>query len=351
MTETTTKIINPATSEAISVYGLPYFAQEKKYYRFSEKDMDTVAGVNPFLATLAKHPAGGMLAFYSDTTSLKLHAKLSGILHMAHMTHVGQSGFDLYVGTKRSNLSFFSSTNYNISLNEYDIGMFNHSVKRRRLFVIDLPLYASVDSVELEIDSEAFVEPATDLFPKGRIVVYGTSITQGGCASRPGMAYPAIIAREIGYEFINYGFSGSGKGEKAIAELVASTQDVSMFILDYEGNADENQILENTLEPFVATIREKYPAVPILIISKIRMAKETHFLEKLNHALKMSRFQAGFVQKQRESGDANIYFLDGKNLLLPLQHEATVDGIHPTDLGFYFMANRIMKKILSIIEN
>ena len=169
--------------------------------------------------------------------------------------------------------------------------MFNHSVKRRRLFVIDLPLYASVDSVELEIDSEAFVEPATDLFPKGRIVVYGTSITQGGCASRPGMAYPAIIAREIGYEFINYGFSGSGKGEKAIAELVASTQDVSMFILDYEGNADENQILENTLEPFVATIREKYPAVPILIISKIRMAKETHFLEKLNHALKMSVFR------------------------------------------------------------
>lgn len=351
MTETKTKLVNPATTDAISVYGLPFFSSEKKYYRFSEKDLETVAKVNPFLETLAKNPAGGLLAFYSDTTSLKLHAKLFGILHMAHITHVGQAGFDLYVGTKRANLSFFSSTNYNINLSEYEITLFSHPVKRRRLFVINLPLYAGVNSVELEIDDEASVEPAKDLFPKGRIVVYGTSITQGGCATRPGMAYPAIIARELGYEFINYGFSGSGKGEKEITELVASTKEATMFILDYEGNADENSILENTLAPFVSTIREKYPSVPILIISKIRMAKEMHFMDKLNHALKLARFQAGFVKKQNENGDNNIYFLNGKNLLIPLQHEATVDGIHPTDLGFYFMAKRIIKKILSIIEN
>ena len=126
MTETTTKIINPATSEAISVYGLPYFAQEKKYYRFSEKDMDTVASKS-VLATLAKHPAGGMLAFTAIRLRLNSMPNCPNPPHGAYDA-CRQSGFDLYVGTQRSNLSF-SSTNYNISLNEYDIGMFNHSVK------------------------------------------------------------------------------------------------------------------------------------------------------------------------------------------------------------------------------
>src|SRR5690606_269350 len=101
----------------------------------------------------------------------------------------------------------------------------------------------------------------------GRLVVYGTSITQGGCASRPGMAYPSILARRLGIETLNLGFSGNGRGEPEVAHILAQLENVSCFILDYESNVPVAEDLRTTLTAFIPILRERHPDVPIIVIS------------------------------------------------------------------------------------
>lgn len=340
--------INPKTTDIIKVYGLPFFETERNYYRIRENDFPIVNNLSEALATLSKNTAGALIAFYTNTTSFQI--EVSGLSHfnMDHMAFTGQAGFDLYIGQDASSLSFYQVSRFKVSDLNYSYSFFKDFTSERRLLVLYFPLYAAFDNIELIVDADALIEPCLDLFPNGRIVLYGSSITQGGCASRPGMSYPAIISRSLGYECLNYGFSGNGKGQIEMAEIIANINNCSLFVLDYEANADENNLLQTTLEPFIKAIRSYYQTVPILIITKIKMSKEHHFQSfyKKYHSLYL--YQKRLILKL-EKEDANLHFLNGKKLLSPLYHEATVDGVHPTDLGFYLMAKQIMRKIKKIL--
>ena len=186
------------------------------------------------------------------------------------------------------------------------------------------------------------------MFNKGRVVCYGTSITQGGCASRGGMSYTNALSRRTGYEFLNFGFSGNGRGQKEVAELLASINDVSMFILDYEANATL-PMLKDTLDNFINILRSRYPITPILVLSKIRMAYETHVEENWKKQMKSLKFQKQVVKKHQEY-DKNIYFYDGHKLLGKYTYDATVDGSHPTDLGFMMITENLEKVLKKYIE-
>ena len=209
-------------------------------------------------------------------------------------------------------------------------------------------MYSGVNKIEIGIDQDADIEADCELFNKGRVVCYGTSITQGGCASRGGMSYTNALSRRTGYEFLNFGFSGNGRGQKEVAELLASIEDVSMFILDYEANATL-PMLKDTLDNFINILREKYPDVPILVLSKIRMAYETHVKENWNKQLKSLKFQKQVV-KEHQLYDKNIYFYDGHKLLGKYTADATVDGSHPTDLGFMLITENLEKVIKKYIK-
>ena len=343
------KHINPKDSNKVKVYGLNWFEQDKRFVRFPKESDEMIYNLAEGLHYLVEQPSGGMLAFRSDTTTLKIKVQLGHTFNMSHMPFTGQGGCDVYIGTKREDLTFFRTASYHYSKKEYEFTFFTNWKKEDRLYLINLPLYGGILDIEVCIDQDAKIEGEENLFPKGKIVCYGTSITQGGCASRGGMSYTNAISRRTGYEVLNFGFSGNGRGQKEVAEILASIEDVEMFILDYEANATL-PMLKDTLDNFINIIRRKYPTVPILVLSKIRMSVENHVIDNYNEQLSRLKYQRSVVNKHKKN-DSNIYFYDGHKLLGKYQNEATVDGCHPTDLGFMMITENLEKQIKKILKS
>ncbi|MBQ8292913.1 MAG: SGNH/GDSL hydrolase family protein [Bacilli bacterium] len=341
--------IDPKNSDLVKIYGLNWFNEDKRYHRLSKSLDEVLPELEGSVDVLAGNSTGGMIAFYSNTNVLKIKVKLSFKFHMGHMPYTGQAGFDLYIGKTYQDMKFYRTSNFDFSKMEYEFTYFNHDklFDENKLFVLNFPLYATVEEVLVGINPISNITPCIDLFNNNdKIVFYGTSITQGGCASRPGMSYTQILSRMLGIECLNYGFSGNGKGHIEIAEALSSIKDVKMFVLDYEANATFDR-LKATLDNFVKCLRKSYPNVPIVIISKIPMYLEFHDDAYKANEKKVRSYQKNYV---KNANDANLYYIDGAKVLGKTNvSEKTVDGCHPTDYGFISMAEYlypIIKKIL-----
>lgn len=345
------KYYDPLKDKEIKVYGLNYFELDHRYHRLPKNKDSLVENLEGSVDVLARNTSGGLLAFYSDTNILKIKVNLSFMFHMGHMAYTGQAGFDLYMGKDFEHLTFYRASNFDFSKNEYEFTFFDFTNKKRglkTLFILNFPLYASVTSLEVGINQLASIIPAVNLFPnQGRFVFYGTSITQGGCASRPGMSYTNILSRHLGIEILNFGFSGNGKGHQEIAEILADIKDVKAYVLNYEANVVFDR-LKATLDPFVKTIRIKYPLVPIFIVSKIIMNAENHFIESKKTEKMIRNYQKDYVNN---SNDNNLFYIDGSKLLGKTDiSEKTVDGSHPTDYGFASIAKYLEPFLKSYIK-
>ena len=186
-----------------------------------------------------------------------------------------------------------------------------------------------------------------DLRFKKKIVVYGSSILQGASASRPGMAYPARLSRSSGYNFINLGLSGNGKMEKEVAGMLANI-DADAFILDCIPNPSPKEITERAVG-FVMTLREKHPDTPIIIIQTL--IRETgNFNQKARENVKQQNEAiAEQVEVLRKKGVKNLYFIK-EDRFLGTDHEGTIDGTHPNDLGFDRMLKKYKPAISKILK-
>ena len=289
---------------------------------------------------LSKASAGITVRFHSNSTSINLKWTVLNDLDMPHMAATGIKGIDLY--TKYNNKWRYVTTagalvglktyqNKSIpadSINEYElIKNMSPDFREYKLF---LPLYDGVTKLEIGIDNNALINKASPN-PVKPIVFYGTSITQGGCASRPGMAHTNIISRKLDVDCINYGFSGNGRMETPIVELISEI-DARFYVIECLQNMDSQQINER-VRPLVDMIRTKHPLTPIVLVEN--MMYTTAFLDQTietrliqeNAALKNE------YDKILKSGLQNIFYIkDNQDLLL--DNEGTVDGIHLTDLGF-----------------
>lgn len=209
-----------------------------------------------------------------------------------------------------------------------------------------LPLYDKVKSLSVGIDSGYQIAAGGNPFAKKKVVVYGSSITQGASASRPGMAYPARLSRDTGIDFINLGLSGNGKMEKVVADMVA-TIPADAFVLDCFANPGPEEITQRTAY-MVKAIRAAHPGAPIILI-------ETGFRESGNFdsaisrvvRLKNENIRREFEKLQKE-GIKNLYLVRGDDLL-GHDHEGTTDGVHPNDLGFDRMLQVIKPAVLKIL--
>lgn len=341
--------IDPKVDNKVKIYGLYWFNEDKRYHRLSKQLDEILPKLEGSVDVLAGNSTGGIVAFYSNTNILKIKVKLSFKFHMGHMPYTGQAGFDLYIGKTYQDMKFYRTSNFDFNKTEYEFTYFNHEnlSKENKLYVLNFPLYATVEEVLIGINPISDIKPCNDLFnTDDKIVFYGTSITQGGCASRPGMSYTQILSRMLGIECLNYGFSGNGKGHIEIAQVLSEIKNVKMFVLDYEANATFDR-LKSTLDPFVKCIRSKYPNVPIIIMSKIMMYLEFHDDNYKTNEKKIRNYQKNYV---KNSNDENLYYIDGKKILGKTNiSEKTVDGCHPTDYGFISIAENIypiIKKIL-----
>lgn len=291
---------------------------------------------------LSRHSAGYCIRFVSDSPLIAARWKLrASRLEMPHMAATGVSGLDLYVldGGRWKYVSTGRPTKFpdNEATLIRDLG----SAKREyRLY---LPLYNGVERVEVGVAAGASLQAAA-LPGQKPVVFYGTSITQGGCASRPGMAYPAILGRMLNVPVINLGFSGNGKSEPEMAELVAEI-DASAYVLDSLPNLDSTQVAER-VPGFVDTLRRKRPSVPILLVESIPYTDQ-EFVAQRRQRIEESNANLGQAFGERQAKDKLLFLIPGKDLL-GSDGEGTVDSVHPTDLGFLRMAEVMAKHLRQV---
>ena len=204
-----------------------------------------------------------------------------------------------------------------------------------REFTLNLPLYNGIRSIRVGLAPKSEVVAPTPFAVERPILFYGSSITQGGCASRPGNAYTHILARWFDANLINYGFSGSARAEQEMARLVARIPQ-SVFVYDYDHNAPNVDHLAATHAPFFATLRAAQPQLPVVMVSR----------PDFDGNLADSRARRDIVrltyEQAKAAGDARVFFVDGETLFGASDRDpCTVDGCHPNDLGFMRMAETI----------
>lgn len=295
--------------------------------------------VRPDVWTLSLHSAGMLVRFVSNTTKVAARWKLRRkVLEMPHMPATGVSGVDLYARDAGRWLFKANGRPSTAPLISLTLGGALTACPQGREFTLYLPLYNGVESVEIGLPSEATMQPAPPRPGSGKpILFYGTSITQGGCASRPGMAYTSIIGRMLDRPTINLGFSGNGQMEPELAHLLAEL-DPSVYVLDCMGNISPAWVNER-IEPFVRILRAARPATPIVLVENVVYylnlsgAGAPQPSEKnLNHRAVFARLVAAGVK--------GLHTVPGEGLI-GYDGEGTVDGCHPTDLGFQRMAEAI----------
>jgi hypothetical protein len=210
-------------------------------------------------------------------------------------------------------------------------------------FQINLPLYNGVTSLEIGVPRGSRLEAVRDAARRPPVCFYGTSIVQGGCASRPGMAYPSIIGRSLGLECLNLGFSGSARCEPEIAEIL-SRLGTRAFVLDPLPNMDADTIVSR-LGHLVRILRHAHPRAPIVLVEHVRPSK----LLPGDGWMKANALLGQLVDGLRDAGVEALHVVPARDLLGD-DGEATVDGIHPTDLGFSRMAVVIGSALRAALE-
>jgi len=302
---------------------------------------------------LSNHTSGVRLDFKSTSKQIRLRVKLSHVSHMDHMAQTGSCGFDLYSG-KPGKSYLVGTARFPFDADSFETTLLRNCfpTEKMRDFTLNFPLYSGVESLEIGFDQNSEIAPPEPWSSRGKMIFYGTSITQGGCASRPGMVYSALLGRALNRPVLNFGFSGNGKGEKVVAEHLARIEDAGVFVLDYEPNARPEGI-RATLSDFIDTLRQKHADTPIVVMSSLRFNLELVFTEDTDIQQKdlaeSARFQRREVNRRRRAGDKNIFFINGATLGGKNWHEFSVDGTHQTDLGFFVIAERLLPKLKKIL--
>ena len=283
--------------------------------------------------------AGGRVRFSTDSERIVIKAIVRNIEVGTVMTPLSLKGFDLYadgVFTKIFNPPF--------SLSEGEVFLSSVDLygKKMREITINFPLYAAVTELYIGIEKDSALSPALPYKYETPVVFYGSSITNGAAASRPGMTYESILSRRLDTDYHNLGFGGSAKGEDEMAEYVASL-DMSVFVYDYDYNAPSPEYLEKTHERFFKIFRKAQPKTPVIMISN------PSFCDTEDRKNRYKVIKATY-DKAVAGGDRNVYLLRGSDFFDGLSADYTVDGIHPTDLGFFFMANGIYPVLKEALE-
>ena len=285
--------------------------------------------------------AGGRLRFKTDSSYVAIAAKLPNVGRMAHFAMTGSAGFDLYV--KKDGVDkYVCSLRPSFYITDSIVRMFDFGSCEMREITIHFPLYSEVSELYIGLQKDATVAAAPSYAYEKPVVYYGHSITQGGCASRPGNAYPAILSRRLNVDHVNLGFSGGGRGEQPIADYIAGL-DMQVLVMDYDHNAPNAQHLQDTHERMFLTIRQKHPTLPVIMMTSTTMPRFSDNRAKRREIIHNTYLHA------RERGDENVFFWDGGQF--DAYHDyATVDGSHPNDYGFVVIADSlesVLKKALA----
>ncbi len=315
-----------ATDAPLSIHGLAVVEGEK-FWRLPEYLIDNV---NEGVCTLARHTAGGRIRFRTDSPYIAYRAKSFGGGQMSHMPLTGSNGTDLFVDGVS-----YTTFRPNSARDQWFEGVADMRSAGMHDIEMNLGLYNGYTEIYVGVQAGSAVEAPKPYTVEKPVVYYGSSITQGGCASKPGNCYEAYLTRWLNCDHINLGFSGSGKGEENMAEYIASLE-MSAFVLDYDHNAPNPEHLEATHERFFEIVRKAQPELPIIMISMPDVDRNTDMADRRRSIILNTYLNA------RKKGDKKVWFIDGRTLFGGRDRDCcTMDSTHPNDLGFYRMAETI----------
>lgn len=328
-----------AKDKSLEQGGFPWFAEDGEYCRLPKS---ILAQVSERVKSLSWQTSGGVIRFRSNSPVIALAVKLDGLSNMSHMPRTGSSGFDLFTGCGK-NSRFTGNLRPDADEVKFS-GIFSQELSNKMQdYTIYFPLYNGVKEVKIGISPEAELASPSSFANENPILFYGSSITQGGCASRPANSYTHIVARRLNANFINWGFSGNAKGEAIMAKTIAELE-LSGLVIDYDANAPTPEHLAKTHEPFFKLIRAKQPKLPIVIISK------PHFYGTELDCKRREIIRQTYENALR-NGDKNCYFIDGETLFGDSERDlCTVDRCHPNDIGFLRMADTITPVLLQALN-
>ncbi len=314
------------------VYGLYDYKNQPEFKRLPD---ELSAKVNPGVASLYLDTAGGRARFCTDSPYIVLMCEPIGARKMVHMPFSGSAGFDLFLDCERGESVYLKT----LLPPFFPEGVYKSKVtigeKRMRSLTLNFPLYSGIRRLYVGIDKDAYIGEGAEYSAALPVVYYGSSITQGGCASRPGNAYQSVISRRLNLDFINLGFAGSGRGEDSIVDYMASL-DMCAFVSDYDHNAPSVEHLKNTHRKMYEKIRSTHPDIPYIMLSRV------DFYSAYNENIKRREVIFDTYKYARSTGDENVYFIDGESVFRGKYLDmCTVDGTHPNDLGFALMADAV----------
>jgi len=329
--------------QSLSLEGQGWKETKDPFDRFPAR---AEAAVRKPVWDLSRNSSGMAVRFVSDAATIHARWTLrSDRLAMPHMPATGVSGLDLYV---KLPTGWHWVANGRPQKTENEQVLLRNWPGGRREYMLYLPLYNGVKSVEIGVPEGAALEPAPARRPGVKpVLFYGSSILQGGCASRPGMAHTSIIGRRLDWPVLNFGFSGNGKSEPEIAALFAEL-DPAAYVYDSLPNLTVEEAKER-VEPFLRTLRKAHPKTPIVLVENA-LYTDIQFNEDRRKLItdKNRILRAAFDQLKKE-GDKNLrYVAAGK--LYGDDGEATVDGTHATDVGFMRMADVIAPVLKPLLK-
>jgi len=323
--------------EIFDIYGLYNPREEGPFKRLPRNIAEaTSQGV----LYLYRNTAGGRVRFCTDSNYIAIKC-YSRYIRMWNMGFVGSSGFDLYIDGEGGSTYYGTFTIPIEFKDEYDAILYLPT--GTKYVTINFPLYNDVNDLFIGVAEGSSIGHGKTYKYTTPVVYYGSSITQGGCASRPGNAYQHVITRMLDCDHINLGFSGGGKAEQAMCDYIADL-DMSVFFMDYDHNAPNAEYLKNTHENLYLTVRKKHPDIPIIMTTKPDTARDPEVPKR--RAIIYDTYS-----KALERGE-NVYFVDGGQAFgLEFRDSCTVDGCHPNDLGFIRMAQHFAPYVKAALES
>ena len=314
--------------EPFKVYGLYNYKSEPEFKRMPD---DVARSISTGVTRLARHTSGGRVRFATTSKSIAIKAYMPNTCLMAHMPFTGSAGFDMF--TEEPNMRIYKHVKTFVPPVELEngyISRYDFPDGQLRYITINFPLYNSLEKLEIGLAKDAVLKEGLGYKSDKPIVYYGSSITQGGCASRPGNAYQNIITRRLELDFINLGFSGNAKGEDAMTDYIRGLE-MCAFVCDYDHNAPSPEHLRVTHRRMYERFREVQPKTPYIIVSKIDAVDTEDSIARREVIYETYKYA-------RERGDRNVYFIDGAGVFRGYEDMTTVDTCHPNDLGFFLMA-------------
>ncbi len=326
------------TQPPFSLYGVFYDEEKKRFLRMPQAIADQTSGG---VSDLCNKTTGGRVRFSTDSPYLNIAVTYSYFCRMPHMPHVGSSGFALCENVDGKERFVASGGPFYNDDRGYVRRVELPKDGKLRFYTLYMPLYNDVTGFAVGLKKGARVGAGFAYRELSPILYYGSSITQGACAHRPDTCYQALISKENNVDFINLGFSGNCKAERVMMEYLA-TIECSVFVFDYDHNAPTPDYLRATHYPSYELYRRARPNTPVVFASRPNIPHSVESPERLQIICESYR-------KAVASGDQNVYMIDGRNFFGEEWSICTVDGCHPTDLGFYKMAKLFGETLNAIL--